>query len=136
MKNYLLIFALIIFRVDGINAAQDLKQTIRGTVVDAVSGYPVIGAYVILLNSDPKIGTVTDSNGIFELKKVPVGRQALQINFIGYEPKTYSNLLVVSGKELVFEVKLEEKVNNIGEVVIKGTTKKSEAQNELAIVSA
>ena len=78
---------------------------------------------------------ITDINGMFELKKVPVGRQSLQINFIGYETITYSNLLVVSGKELVLEVKLEEKINSIGEVVIKAPPKKATAQNELAMVS-
>lgn len=119
-----------------LNATEDLTQTIRGTVVDAVSGYPIIGAYVIVLNSEPKVGTTTDINGLFELKKIPVGRQAIQINYIGYETKNYSNLLLTSGKELVLEVRLEEKINAIGEVVIKADSKKAEAQNELAMVSA
>ena len=94
-----------------------------------------MGAYVILVNSEPRVGVITDINGMFELRKAPVGRQSLQINFIPYETITYSNLLVVSGKELVLEVKLEEKINNIGEVVIKAPPKKSTAQNELAMVS-
>jgi hypothetical protein len=136
MKTYLMILTLFLFGINGIKATDDLRQTIRGTVTDAVTGYPVPGAYVILVNSEPKIGTVTDVNGIFELKKVPVGRQSFQINCIGYESKTCNNLLLVSGKELVLEIKLEEKINSIDEVIIKATTKKSEAQNDLAIGSA
>lgn len=135
MKNFILILTLLILNISAIKATEELTQTIRGTVVDATTGYPIIGAYVILLNSEPRVGTATDINGMFELKKVPIGRQSLQINYVGYETKTYNNLLLVSGKELMLEVKLEEKNNSLGEVVIKASAKKAEAQNELAMVS-
>jgi hypothetical protein len=135
MKYFILIIALFLIPVERMKATEELTQTIRGTVIDAISGYPIIGAYVILMNSEPKVGAVTDINGMFELKKVPIGRQSLQVNYIGYESKTYNNLLLVSGKELILEVKLEEKINNIGEVVVKASAKKAEAQNELAMVS-
>lgn len=87
------------------------------------------------MNSEPKVGVITDINGKFELKNVPLGRQSLQIDYLGYKSETLSNLLLVSGKVVVLEVKLEEKINTIGEVVIKATAKKAEAQNELAMVS-
>ncbi|MBK7711440.1 MAG: TonB-dependent receptor [Bacteroidales bacterium] len=135
MKTYLLILSALILNISIAKSAGELTQTIRGTVVDAISGYPIIGAYVILLNSEPKVGVTTDVNGIFELRKVPLGRQSLQINCIGYEPEIYNNLMLVSGKEVILEVKLSEKVNNLGEVVIKASSKKAESQNELAIVS-
>jgi hypothetical protein len=136
MKKYLIILSLMILQIHSAQAKDNLSQTIRGRVVDAVSDYPVIGAYVILVDSDPKIGVTTDINGAFEIIKVPLGRHSLQVNYIGYEPKTYSNLLVVSGKELVLEVRLEEKINSIGEVVINATIKKADARNEMAMVSA
>ena len=135
MKNHLIILAILLLKLFPAHATGELTQTIRGTVVDATSGYPIIGAYVILLNSEPKAGATTDINGVFEIKKVPLGRQSLQINCIGYEPEVYNNLMVVSGKEVMLEVKLEEKVNSLGEVVIKASSKKAESQNELAMVS-
>lgn len=136
MRKNILILVSLIFQTSILNATDDLTQTIRGKVVDAVSGYHLIGAYVILLNSQPRTGTTTDINGMFELKNVPLGRQSLEINYLGYLPKTIDNLLVVSGKELVIEIGLEEKINSIGEVVIKPPAKKAEAQNELAMVSS
>lgn len=136
MNNLLLNFFLSISLVGNSVASDELTQTIRGTVTDAVSGYPIIGATVILVNSVPRVGVTTDINGKFELKKVPLGRQALEISFLGYETETFSNLMVVSGKETVLEVKLEEKVNQIDEIVIMAASKKGEAQNELAMVSA
>ena len=136
MKNILLIFCLIISLLENAISSDIGTQTIRGTIYDAVSGYPIVGATVILVNSVPKTGTTTDINGKFELRKVPLGRQSIEISYLGYESKTYSNILVVSGKETILEVKLEEKVNQIDEVIIMASAKKGEAQNELAMVSA
>ncbi len=136
MKKLISLLILIATLAGNGHAAEDLTQTIRGQVTDAVTGYPLIGAYVILVNSEPRIGTATDINGMFELKKVRIGRQSIQINYVGYESKTMNNLLLVSGKELVLEVKLDEKINTINEVVVKASAKKTEAQNEMAMVSA
>jgi len=136
MKNLLFILALSFAVLDSISATDGMTQTIRGTVVDAVSGYPLIGSTVILVNSEPKLGTATDINGKFELKRVPLGRQSIEISYLGYESKTINNLLVVSGKEMVLEIRLQEKTNTIGEVVIKASAKKATAQNDQAMVSA
>ena len=136
MKSILLIFLISISLLENAISSDTVTQTIRGSVYDAVSGYPIIGATVILVNSVPKTGATTDINGKFELRKVPLGRQTLEISYLGYESKTYSNILVVSGKETILEVKLEEKVNQIDEIIIMASAKKGEAQNELAMVSA
>jgi hypothetical protein len=136
MKNFLLTFIMSLMVILSLSASDELTQTIRGTVTDGVSGYPIIGATVILVNSVPKVGVTTDVYGKFELNKVPLGRQSVEINYLGYETKTFSNLWLVSGKELVLDVKLDEKMTSIAEVVITASAKKAEAQNELAMVSA
>jgi hypothetical protein len=122
--------------LNGLLANDGLTQTIRGTVTDAVMGTPLIGAFVIVVNSEPKIGTATDINGRFELKKVPVGRQSLEISYMGYESRTLYNLMVESGKELNLEISLDEKITGISEVVVKATQKKTQAQNEMALISS
>lgn len=138
MKN--LLTSLILFFAMTLNnaalASDEMFQTIRGTVTDAVTGYPIPGATVIIPGTSPLLGTMTDANGKFELKKVPLGRQSVEISFLGYETKLIPGLLLISGKELSLEVKLEEKVTSIGEVVITADSKKAEARNELAMVSA
>ena len=135
MKKSLLLLLISVLLINSLQATEVLTQNIRGNVTDAVSGYPIIGAYVILLNITPVTGTVTDINGEFDLKDVPIGRQSLQVTFIGYESKTVNNLMLVSGKELVIEIQLEEKVNSLGEIVVNASAGKAEAQNELAMVS-
>lgn len=136
MKKFLYILALSFATILSLFASDEMTQTIRGTVTDAISGYPIAGATVILVNSQPVVGVLSDINGKFEMKKVPLGRQSILISYLGYESKRLDNLLLVSGKELALDVKLDEKLNSIGEVVVKATVKKAEALNELAMVSA
>jgi len=111
-------------------------QTIRGTVLDVQANYPLIGVNVILVNSDPIQGTSTDLDGKFVLENVPVGRQELLIKYIGYKSKNFPNILVTGGKQVVLEIKLEESVQQIDEVVITADGKKELPNNKLAKVSA
>lgn len=126
---------LILALTLNIAIAQNLTQTIRGKVVDADTKYPLPGASVVLLESEPQKGTSTNVDGTFELENVPVGRQDLQISFIGYETKTLSHLIVKSGKELVLNVELQQNVEEIDQVVIKAN-RKDQPRNEMAKVSA
>ncbi len=111
-------------------------QTISGTVVDAVTGFPLIGANVLLMDSYPLIGTVTDLNGNFSLKDVPVGRQSLEISYLGYHKKIIPNILLVSGKQVMLQVLLEEKAIEMEEVTVRAGRRKDQAINEMATVSA
>ena len=54
--------------------AQDITQTIRGTIIDQDSQIPVIGANIIILGTDPLMGASTDITGSFRIENVPVGR--------------------------------------------------------------
>jgi hypothetical protein len=136
MKKILSIVTILFCLVYGISANDELTQTIRGSVNDAVTGFPLTGAYVIVVNSEPKIGTATDINGLFELKKVPVGRQSLEISYLGYETRILNNLLIASGKELVLDIKLDEKITGINEIIVRASSKKTSSQNEMAMISS
>lgn len=111
-------------------------QTIRGKVIDQDSKAPLIGANIIIVNSDPVKGTSTDVDGYFRIDKVDVGRVALKITCLGYEEKLIPNILVGSGKEIVLEIELIESLIKIEEAVITANGHKSEPLNEMATVSA
>ena len=113
-----------------------MHQTIRGRVLDAVSGYALIGANVILLDSDPVVGTSTDLNGNFILESIPLGRQGIEIRYVGYSTRVIPNLYLSSGKEAQVEVKMEENTMDMEEVVVKYTKRKDKALNEMALVSS
>lgn len=111
------------------------QQTIRGTVTDAQTLLPLEGATVMLLDSDPVVGTLTDEEGRFRLEDVPVGRQGVQITYVGYDPVLRNNLIVSSAQEVVLEIRMEEQIRMADEVEIVAETDKSGSINELATVS-
>ncbi|MEZ0483467.1 carboxypeptidase regulatory-like domain-containing protein [Fibrella aquatica] len=113
-------------------------QTLRGTLVDAASRTPLPGVSVVLINSNPLVGTTTDGDGRFRLVNVPVGRVGLKITLVGYQELVLSDVLVNSGKETVLELPLTESLRQLAELAV--TYKRAEdrtvANNELAVVSA
>ena len=111
-------------------------QVVKGTVRDGASQVTLPGATVLLVGSDPPLGTTTDLDGRFRLENVPLGRQQLQVSFIGYQPAVVPNVLVTAGKEVVLDIALVASVESLKEVVITGERSKDRPVNELAKVSA
>ncbi len=131
----LVLLLITLFNITDIHAA-DLNQTIRGRIADQDSKFPVIGANIIVMNSDPLLGSSTDVNGDFRIEKVPVGRVSLQITCVGYEDKILSNVLINSAKELILNIDMIESMVKMDELVITADANKNEALNEMAVVSA
>jgi hypothetical protein len=116
--------------------AQQPSQTIRGKVIDEASGAPIPYAMVVLLNTDPLMGTTTDPAGYFTLDKVPVGRYDLRVSYLGYEPALIRELVVSSSKEAFVNVSIRESITKLADVVIKPKVNKEEPRNSMATVSA
>lgn len=132
-KSILATFIIAVFTT--MAYSQNLRQTVRGTIIDADSKLPLIGSTIIIVGTDPLIGTATDVNGIFRLEKVPVGRIAVKISYLGYETKTISDIVVNSGKEVVLDLTMQESVTTMDEVVVKAYKNKGEAINEMSKLS-
>ncbi|HCC29452.1 MAG TPA: TonB-dependent receptor [Marinilabiliales bacterium] len=111
-------------------------QTIRGTIVDQDSKTPIVGANIIIMASDPIMGTSSDAEGNFRIEKVPVGRVNLQVSCLGFENKYIPNLVVGSGKEVIIQVEMTELVVKLGDINVVATKNKEESLNEMATVSA
>ena len=110
-------------------------QTIRGMVIDGDSEMPIVGANVVVSDTDPLLGASTDINGNFRIEKVPVGRHQLEISSIGYENKTLPNILVGSGKEVVVTIGVAESFVQLEELVIRAKDQ-VQPNNHMALVSA
>lgn len=119
-----------------LSSAWAQTQTVRGVVTDQESRSPIIGAAVVLVGSNPIVGTTTDIDGKFRLEKVPVGRIDLQITYLGYEPRNLQGLELTSGKELVLNVSMVEMVMKQQEVVVTAEKRKDETLNTMTTVSA
>jgi len=116
--------------------SQGITQTVKGQITDEQSGAPIIGATVLIAGTDPPIGAITDVQGIFRIKDVPIGRQTIQVSYLGYKPASVPNVLVGAGKEVVIDVELIESLEQLKEVVVTTDSKKGQPKNELATISA
>lgn len=134
MKKLCYMILIAFFSLEAIS--QPLTQTIRGTIKDADSQQPLIGATVAIVGSDPLIGTISDINGNFKLKEVPVGRLMLQLSYLGYNGKSIPNIIVDSGKEVVLDLTLQESVIKMEDLVIRASGNKGEPINEMSLLSA
>ncbi len=114
--------------------AQSYTQTIRGTVIEKQLQRPLIGATVQVLGLS--LGDKTDEHGNFIITQVPVGIQSLMISSIGFKENVVSNLVVNSGKEVVLNIAMEEKIHSTKEIVIRSGGRKNKPLNELSAVSA
>lgn len=111
-------------------------STIRGSVVDAQSDFPLPGVTVIVVDSDPVLGAITDIDGRFRIDNVPIGRHVLQVSYIGYESRSIPNLLVMSGKDLEVNVNLTESITQLEGAEVIAEDDKTRPKNEMATVSA
>ena len=116
--------------------AQNNNQTVRGIVVDAFTGNPIIGAHVVILESQSFIGTNCDNKGEFTLKNIQPGRWSFGASMMGYKSQSVSNIMVIAGKETSLTFKLEEKVTHLNEIVVKVSHSKEKPLNEMALISA
>ena len=134
MKNSLLLLlanTLFLFPL----SAQTASQNIRGVVVERGSGAPVPYAAVVLAAAGTGAGpgTTTDSLGRFLLAEVPVGRHDLEVSCLGYEPALLKEILVGSSKEVILEIRLQESLIAVDEVVVRPAVNKTEPLNDLAL---
>lgn len=93
-------------------------QLLRGSILDKFSNVPIEGALVELLNHSPRITAISNAEGSFEMKDVPVGRQRIRIEHEGFYENIVS-ILVDAGKEVVLDIPLEEKYEAVATVTTK-----------------
>jgi hypothetical protein len=134
MNSLSKIFAVIFCMALNTLHAQTLIQTVRGKVVDQVTKSPISGAAVMLLNTDPLMGSITDLDGDFKILQVPVGSHTLRVSFVGYKDLILPNVLVNSGKEVVLSLAVEEDFGRLQEVVVMAA-EKDRTINDMVAVS-
>lgn len=134
IKRYSLSILVCVFWIT-VSAQSQYTQVVKGQVIDKDSKISLPGANVIILNQEPVLGATTDIDGYFRIDEVPVGRQTIQVSFLGYEPILLSEILVSTGKELVVNVELKESITNLESVTVQAY-KKNEQLNKMATLSA
>ncbi len=90
--------------------------TIEGIVRDAKTKEVLVGATIQVQNQNSY--GVTDEQGRFEIKEVPIGQQDLLVKFLGY--KEFHQVLIIT-KNIQVEFGLEESAQLTDEVVVYAT---------------
>ena len=129
MKNKILVSVLCLLSIASLG-----QQTIKGKIVDKESQFPLPGVTVMVTTVDPVIGTVTDIDGNYKLKNVPIGRHFVRVSYIGYAQQELVTV-VTSGKEVILNVSIEESTEILDAVqIVAGSDHK--VNNDMALVSA
>jgi len=116
-------------------SAQEFKQTIRGTITDKNLLQTISGARIIV-DGDSTLCDTSDINGQFEIKNVKVGRHSIYVNHINYNDANINDILLSSGKELVVNVQMEERITKFKGYGVKAKANKAKPINDMAVVSA
>lgn len=132
LQNTLLILALgSLFSLK----SQAYRQTIRGTVSDKVLMQGIEGVRVTV-DGDSAYCDTTDINGMFEINSVLVGRHKITAFHARYGEITLWDVLLNSGKELVLNIQMEEKVNTFSASKVRSKVNKTKPMNDFSVVSA
>jgi len=108
-----LLFVLLL----GIAVAGETGR-IRGRVVDAKTGEPLIGANVLVEGT--MLGAATDINGEYLISNVPAGNQTLIVSYVGYQTQRRSNVLVMVDQTIKEDFRLSPGTVEMGVVEVKG----------------
>ena len=135
MKSICKIVVMIMLVSPALLSAQPVGN-IRGLVTDGASGQALPYVSVIVVNSNPVIGTMTDSAGYFCLNSLPVGRYDIQSRFVGYEPAGFKEIMVSSGKEVFLEIAMRENIKELEAVTVRPKINKEVPLNTMALAGA
>lgn len=103
-------------RTAKVQATQNHKITVSGTVLDKTTNDPLIGVSVVV-KGVANAGTTTDMDGKFTLK-LPYAEAPLVFSYLGYQPQE-----IVPGAKKELTVLLQEDTKALQEVVVVGYTK-------------
>ena len=117
MTKYIIVILLF---VSPILFAQNNSQNIRGVVTDKLSQTTLPGANIVILNISETKGTTSDIKGNYVLNGLAPDRYEIKATFMGYKDVIIPNVVVLSGKETILDIAMEENVINLKEVVVKG----------------
>lgn len=90
--------------------------TLTGTVTDAKTGEPLIGATVIL--EETNLGDATNSDGRFFIEGIPANTYNVKASFVGFISQTKFNVVVRSEGNMDLNFELQEQVSELDDVTV------------------
>ncbi len=113
------IYTYLLFCVCLKLSAQNLTQTLRGNVTEEGSVRVLRGVNVKVQGTN--FGSVTDTNGVFVIANLPLGRYAIEVSGVGYQTLVLAEVLVEAGKQKIVEIGLKPKTVQLGEAIVRAS---------------
>ncbi len=88
MKKNLYFILIFLCFAQILHSQVSFHGSLEGEIIDQKTKEPLIGANIMILGTN--IGTMSDVQGRFYLKKIPVGTYKIKATIIGYKSKTIS----------------------------------------------
>jgi outer membrane receptor protein involved in Fe transport len=107
---------IYLFLILTLNVFSQQNGTIVGKVLDSQTGEAIIGANVLIENTN--IGAATDLEGNFRIENVPAGKYNLIISYISYARTKITDVVVTDGKRTEVNIALKPEAIQVEEVVV------------------
>lgn len=96
-------------------SAQSGVGKLAGKIVDATTGEPLIGANVVVINTEH--GAATDLEGNYFVLNITPGTYNVRVSYVGYGSKTVQDVRIVGGITYELNVQLTGGLN-LNEIVV------------------
>ena len=95
----------------------ELAGVVQGTVRNADTGQPVVGAQVSVVGT--QMGTITGSQGNYRIERLPAGSHQISVQYLGFTSRT-EQVTVADGEEVTLDFDLRRSIIDVQEVVVTG----------------
>ncbi len=118
-KLLCLLTSLLILCAANICAQQASAKTgkIVGQLTDAITGEALVGVSVAVEGT--KLGAVSDLDGNYTIRAVPVGTYVVRASSVGYSPVSIQEVTVVEGQNFRINISLETQMTDAKEIIVK-----------------
>ena len=136
VRSPALLFAVTLF-VGAIAPRAALAQAggaIEGTITDAGSGRPLLGARVSVTGT--QLGATTGDRGVFRITGVPARQVEIRVRMLGYSPAG-KTVVVADGQTVRADFPLQLAALQLEQVVVTGSGQQTEVKrlgNTVAVI--
>ncbi len=112
--RYILLMTLYI--LSSLPLTAQSTGSIQGTVLDETTQQPIVGANIIVPGTNR--GAASDLEGKFIIDRLPLGTYLLRVDYIGYSPRTVSDIVVKVSHPTMVNIDIQESVLELEAAIV------------------
>jgi outer membrane receptor for ferrienterochelin and colicin len=93
---------------------------LSGSVKDAQTGEPLVGANIIIVGTD--YGAATNVDGNFVILNIPPGNYSVKISYIGYQTSLVTDVQIIVDQTTLLPITLTHESIEVEEVIVTAST--------------